>query len=820
MDSLVLTERGDQALRQPRRRRPDADRDRPRRRAGRPCASPACSRTCRRTRTCVEHDRALDPASSTPTARFPHSAGAGSQRLASISLCSPGADPATINAQLPAWEKRNIPRRECRRPQIQRRRRAGLAARQRPRRPSRRRRAASPTPGNDRRTIVTFAIVAALILGMACVNFINLATARASQRAREVALRKVLGANRKQLIAQFLGESMLVAGVAMLVALAMVELAPYLSAFLDADLDHPLSRRRRHAAADPRPGPARRRWPAASIRPSICRASSRRRCSRPTRSSPRRRAPGGCATSSSSPSSRSRSASSSAPSIVYAQTVFAAHHRSRLPARGPDPGRQHQPRRGRGPARGDHARDRPGRRRRERRPHQHRTAATGNSHQHQRPSARAVRAAGASAIYSVDPGILPTHGGAAARRPDAVAPVRRRPTDLPRHPEEACSRRCGPMPRAAPTSSSTARRGAARLSRSAGGARPAASARYLPRRDRHAARDDRRRRREQPLPLDPRADRARPCSIDFGSLSTTSSSATIRRTPKRSAQTSSRSGAGSFRTCPSPASSPRTSSPSSTRPMRRADETFAGFAALAVVIACLGLFGLAAFTAERRTKEIGIRKVFGARSRDIVKLLAWQFSKPVIIANLIAWPVAWWVMRDWLNSFDARIDLGPAPFVVAGAARSRDRDRHHRRPCPARGAGQSDPRLALRIGSPDDRCPDGRSARRSPPSRSSASPRFAPGGAGSTSSGSSSPGTRGPRRRPRTMSGCASSSPRSRSGSSSSRRSPAASTSRQDARNRDRRGTGRRDSGCPAVTAGEEVLRILWLGAAGPAAAR
>jgi putative ABC transport system permease protein len=95
-------------------------------------------------------------------------------------------------------------------------------------------------------------------------------------------------------------------------------------------------------------------------------------------------------------------------------------------------------------------------------------------------------------------------------------------------------------------------------------------------------------------------------------------------------------------------------------------QTFAGFAGLAILIACLGLFGLAAFTAERRTKEIGIRKVFGARVRDIVRLLAWQFSKPVVIANLIAWPAAWWVMRDWLNGFDARIDLGPEPFLMAG----------------------------------------------------------------------------------------------------------------------------------------------------------
>jgi putative ABC transport system permease protein len=95
-------------------------------------------------------------------------------------------------------------------------------------------------------------------------------------------------------------------------------------------------------------------------------------------------------------------------------------------------------------------------------------------------------------------------------------------------------------------------------------------------------------------------------------------------------------------------------------------KTFAGFALLAVVVACLGLFGLAAFTAERRTKEIGIRKVLGARSRDIVRLLAWQFSKPVLIANLIAAPVAWWVMRGWLNDFDAQISIGLMPFLIAG----------------------------------------------------------------------------------------------------------------------------------------------------------
>jgi putative ABC transport system permease protein len=92
---------------------------------------------------------------------------------------------------------------------------------------------------------------------------------------------------------------------------------------------------------------------------------------------------------------------------------------------------------------------------------------------------------------------------------------------------------------------------------------------------------------------------------------------------------------------------------------------FAAFSLLAVLIGCLGLFGLASFTAERRTKEIGIRKVLGARTRDIVRLLVWQFSRPVIIANVIAWPIAWWVMRDWLNGFDQRIALTPIPFVIA-----------------------------------------------------------------------------------------------------------------------------------------------------------
>lgn len=89
-------------------------------------------------------------------------------------------------------------------------------------------------------------------------------------------------------------------------------------------------------------------------------------------------------------------------------------------------------------------------------------------------------------------------------------------------------------------------------------------------------------------------------------------------------------------------------------------------AGLAVVIAMLGLYGLAAFSIERRIKEIGIRKVLGARIEDIVRLMVWQFSKPVIAANLIAWPMAWYFARTWLDSFAYRIDLTPIPFLAAG----------------------------------------------------------------------------------------------------------------------------------------------------------
>ena len=94
-------------------------------------------------------------------------------------------------------------------------------------------------------------------------------------------------------------------------------------------------------------------------------------------------------------------------------------------------------------------------------------------------------------------------------------------------------------------------------------------------------------------------------------------------------------------------------------------QIFGAFALLAVSIACLGLYGLAAFAAARRTKEIGVRKVLGASNLSIVRLLVWQFSKPVLIANLIAWPVSAYLMQRWLDSFEYRISLQPLVFVAA-----------------------------------------------------------------------------------------------------------------------------------------------------------
>lgn len=92
---------------------------------------------------------------------------------------------------------------------------------------------------------------------------------------------------------------------------------------------------------------------------------------------------------------------------------------------------------------------------------------------------------------------------------------------------------------------------------------------------------------------------------------------------------------------------------------------FSIFALLSIFIACLGLFGLASFTAESRTKEIGIRKALGAPVPNIVWLLNREYVKNVILAMLLAWPIGFYSMSGWLENFHYRIKLGIFPFIAA-----------------------------------------------------------------------------------------------------------------------------------------------------------
>lgn len=100
----------------------------------------------------------------------------------------------------------------------------------------------------------------------------------------------------------------------------------------------------------------------------------------------------------------------------------------------------------------------------------------------------------------------------------------------------------------------------------------------------------------------------------------------------------------------------------------RATRLFGIGAGLAVLIGCVGLWGLASFNTARRVKEVGIRKALGASSGDIVKLFVGQFLRPVLLANLIAWPLAFIAMRSWLAGFDDPIALSPAYFLGASLA--------------------------------------------------------------------------------------------------------------------------------------------------------
>lgn len=100
---------------------------------------------------------------------------------------------------------------------------------------------------------------------------------------------------------------------------------------------------------------------------------------------------------------------------------------------------------------------------------------------------------------------------------------------------------------------------------------------------------------------------------------------------------------------------------------QRQSSLFAFFAVLALFVACLGLFALSSFVVARRTYEVAVRKTLGASTANVSRLLMWDFAKPVLLANVIAWPIAWLLAHAWLGRFPERIDLSPGFFLGVSA---------------------------------------------------------------------------------------------------------------------------------------------------------
>ncbi|MEN2709496.1 ABC transporter permease [Sphingomonas sp. NPDC092331] len=571
----------------------------------------------------------------------------------------PGTDVAALNRQMDAWKKRNIPDETFngKRTNAGDERTYKLVAV--PEVHLGRANGSGMTPGNDVQTIATFGIIALLILAMACINFTNLATARASQRAREVALRKVLGATRRQLMIQFVGESVLLATIAMLLALAVVEIVlPWFGSFLDADL------KLRYFGHDglilPMIGLVLLVGAAGGLYPAFYLS----------RFQPARVLKANKSAAEAEGSGRLRSALVViqfavsigliiCTAVVYGQNVY---------ARSLDPGYKRAgliQLQGIGSrAIGDQAdaltraiaqvpgveavgRTMIG-------------VVTGST------SSTSVVVPGRAdpvdiSIYGVDAGFFPTMGIRllAGRLFDENRPADDMTTPIVEDPvaERALVARGGHIV----VNESGAKRLGFKTAQEAVG-----------KTIRYGVKDE------------------------YGGLMNVTIIGVVADTRFRTVRTAieptmfllDRHNVGWLvarfhgdprpvrdgieqvwrRYAPDVAFDAILADDVIARAYRRLDaraQMFGMFAILAVVIGCLGLFGLAAFTAERRTKEIGIRKVLGARTIDIARLLVWQFTRPVVIANIIAWPVAWWLMREFLNGYDARIALTPVPFIGA-----------------------------------------------------------------------------------------------------------------------------------------------------------
>ncbi|MCP4727314.1 MAG: FtsX-like permease family protein, partial [bacterium] len=93
---------------------------------------------------------------------------------------------------------------------------------------------------------------------------------------------------------------------------------------------------------------------------------------------------------------------------------------------------------------------------------------------------------------------------------------------------------------------------------------------------------------------------------------------------------------------------------------------FVIFGSLAIFISCLGLIGLASYSAEQKTKEIGVRRVLGASVKQLVFMLSKDFTKWVFLANIIAWPISWFYMNRWLQEFAYKIEISLSLFIFTG----------------------------------------------------------------------------------------------------------------------------------------------------------
>ncbi|NYT42041.1 ABC transporter permease [Sphingomonas sp. R-74633] len=571
----------------------------------------------------------------------------------------PGTDVAVLNSQMEAWKKRNIADETFNGKAVNVGDERTFELKAAPEIHLGKATGSSMSDSNDTQTILTFAVIALLILAMACINFTNLATARASQRAREVALRKVLGATRRQLMIQFIGESVLLATIAMLLALAVVEIVlPWFSSFLQADI------KLHYFGSDglflPMIGLVLLVGAAGGLYPAVYLS----------RFQPARVLKANKSAADSEGSGRLRSALVViqfavsigliiCTAVIYAQNVYArsldpGYKRAGLIQLAGIGSRALEPQAdaltraiATVPGVESAGRTQIG-------------VVTGQT------SSTSVVVPGRPepvdiGVYGVDAGFFPTMG---------IRTVAGRVFD-----ERPADDMTTPFPEVPEAERALVARGGHVVINEAGAKRMGfkTAQEAVGKTIRYGVKDEYggmmdltiigvvadTRFRTVKTPIEPTTFLLDKHNVGWLVARFHGDPRAVRAGIEQVWH----------RFAPDVPFDATFADDVIAKAYERLDargQMFGMFALLAVIIGCLGLFGLAAFTAERRTKEIGIRKVLGARTTDITRLLVWQFTRPVVIANIIAWPIAWWLMREFLNTFDARIALTPVPFIGAG----------------------------------------------------------------------------------------------------------------------------------------------------------